>query len=266
MVFLTTDPDDFERDITSAQAEEELLGYMNQLGTISKNHVDFERLVLIARWFPKRQPLAAAILRSAAMHPTSFIRGDAVDALGFIGNRNDYRCLVSALNDPDDLVASSAADSLFVVGERLAIPHIRRVLLGLYGRLTQKFAVICLTKFDDPARFVPMLNEALRSRNIWVEAEAEIFSFKLAYLGESELETFLSLLDRPRHYEYMLPFGEFQANPESFHKLSASGQALVLSRLQTFKEMIEPDEEYPRWQVTMADEVIQVLMSETPAV
>ena len=263
MVFLTKDPEEFERDITSAQADEELMDYMKQLGTSSTKYVDFERLILIARWFPKWQPLAAAILRSAAMHPNSGIRCDAADALGFIGNRNDYRCLVSALNDPDDLVASSAADSLFVVGERLAISHLKRVLLSKFGPLTQKYAVICLTKFDDPIRFTPMLNEALKSRNIWVDGEAEIFTFKLTYLGESELKTFLSLLDRPRHCEYMLPFREFQTNPVGFRELSGAGKALVLSRFQAFAAKIEADEDYPRWQVTMANEVIKNLTDES---
>lgn len=255
-------PSQHVKDITRQQAEQELLEISRWLvGTGSKYDLQarLERVALIGIWFPKLESLCRQLARGAAVHPSSFVRSDAAAILGWLGNRNDYFCLLQLMSDKDSMVRLEAVESLFVVGERLALPHYQRILTGDYDEGMQRAALHGLDTLDDEGRFNYLINNALSNPELGELARGTAIDYQFRWFGETYIQAWLGLMKSNDYYAYMRPIWSLTESPKLFDPLSENAKTTVLESLQEFADRAEADPEYPRWQPKAARELTEKL-------
>lgn len=249
----------------SQQAEVELAEIAKWLASAgSKFDYDdrLERVVLLGIWFPRLEPSCRQLARGAAMHPSSFIRTEAAAILGWLGNRTDYHCLLQLMSDKDALVRTEAVESLFVVGERLALPHYQRILTGNYDEGMQRAALHGLDTLDDEGRFNYLINNALSNPKLSELARGTAIDYQFRWFGETYIQAWLWLMKSNDYYAYMRPIWTLTESPELFETLTPATQEYVLNALSEFADRSEADEKYPRWQPKAARELIEKLSTD----
>ena len=196
------------------------------------------------------------------MHPSSFIRTEAAAILGWLGNRTDYHCLMQLMSDKDTLVRTEAVESLFVVGERLALPHYQRILTGNYEEGMQRAALHGLDAIDDEGRLNYLVNLALANSGLSELARGTAIDYQFRWFGGTYIHAWLGLMESNDYYAYMRPIWSLSESPELFNTLPAATKEYVLNALSEFAERSEADEEYPRWQPKAARELIEKLSTD----
>lgn len=257
-------PSQFIRNVTQAEAVAELVktaAWLSKAGVSVDRDGRMERVVLIGLWFPKLEPLCRQIARGAAMHPSSSIRAEAAAVLGWLGNRNDYWCLVKLQDDPTDLVRIEAVESLFVAGPRLAVPHYRRILTGDYPEGMDRAALHGLDTLDDEGEYNDIVLEALKNPHLSELGRGTAIDYQIRWFGDYYLSDWLDLFDSHDYYAYMRPIWSLSESPEMIDHLSDQSKAKIISAISKFADKAEVDEEYPRWQPKAAREVLAKLKS-----
>lgn len=219
------------------------------------------RLTRLALWFPRLAPAARLLLRGLATHPHASTRDEVAQCLGAIGNRGDYRCLLAMVDDPDPVASSGAAENLFVVGERLAVPVYRRVLTSDYDELTQMYAVIGVSRLDPTGRLDPLFDEVVGHPMLSDLAAAEIVMVRWLWFGEERLSSVLAMLEHPYFPCALKPVWFLEQEPRAFDALSAAGQLRVLEALEAFADA---DPGRPAWQRDRARSLHAKLAPLTP--
>jgi hypothetical protein len=265
MSLITFSPQEYERNVTRQEAESQLLEMASWLAS-RDSKIDrkkrWERIVLFATWFPKLGPLCRQIARGGAMHPSSMIRREAADALGWIGNRSDYHCLIKLIADDNKMVRWEAVESLFVVGERLALPHYKRILTGDFDEGMQRAALHGLDALDDTGGHNGLVMLALENPKLSALGRGTAIDYQFQWYGNYLVEPWIDLLKHDHFLAYMRPIWTLTASPELFDTLPPATQTYVLAALSEFAERSEADEEYPRWQPKAARELIETLSTD----
>lgn len=259
-------PSEHPKDVNRRQAESELHEVGKWLAsansTIDKED-RMERVALIGIWFPKLVPTCRQLARGAAMHPSALLRSEAAAILSWLGNRTDYHCLVTLISDKDPLVRAEAVESLFIVGERLALPHYRRILMGDYDEGMQRAAFHGLDALDNEGRFNEVVNSALTNPKLSELGRGTAIDYQFRWFGEPFIQSWLGLLKSEHFLEYMRPIWTLTESPDLFASLSDESKAQVIVALKAFASQSEADKAYQRWQPKAAGELIQRLKPES---
>lgn len=253
------DPDDFTRNVTQAEAKEELVEtaiWLSKSGVTLDHEGRIERVVLIAIWYPKLKPLSRQIARGAAMHPAPTIRSEATAVLGWLGNRNDYHCLVQLMSDTDNMVRIEAVECLKVVGARLAIPHYIRILTGDFDSGMERAALHGLDSLNGKGSYNYIVRLALENPRLSELGRGTAIDYQFRWFGEIYLNDWLDLLTSEHFLAYMRPIWSLSESPEMIDQLSDHAKAKIISAISQFADKAEADEEYPRWQPKAAREVV----------
>lgn len=122
------------------------------------------------------------------------LRASIVESLGRIGDRRANPIFMSALEDPDGLVAQRACEALGRAREKKAVPSIMELLAA--GGDTAQSAYEALGEIGD-TRALGVLERALKSDDLFLRAQA---GYALAKMGENAGEKTLEklLLGDPR--------------------------------------------------------------------
>ena len=252
-------PSQFTRNVTQAEAEAELVktaAWLSKAGGSVDLDGRMERVVLIAIWYPKLKPLSRQIARGAAMHPAPMIRSEAAAVLGWLGNRNDYHCLVQLMSDRDNMVRIEAVECLDVVGPRLAIPHFTRILTGDFDSGMERAALHGLDSLNGKGSYNYIVRLTLENPRLSELGRGTAIDYQFRWFGEIFLNDWLDLLTSEHFLAYMRPIWSLSESPEIIDQLSDQAKAKIISAISQFADKAEADEEYPRWQPKAAREVV----------
>ncbi len=169
--------------------------------------------------------------RSAATDCDQYVRERAADGLGLLGNRTDRRCLQVLLNDESDFVRCSAAQSYHIVGPKLSIPRLTKIIYECDNENLTRWAVFGLLELDRPDLTDPIMDCVLASDDVSDCAKEAILVERLEDRGERILPEYLKLLQSESWLAGDIVMWYFFNNPNSIKEFSASSRDAIVEAL-----------------------------------
>lgn len=196
---------------------------------------------------PKGQRECIEAISPYAGHRYRDVRFAIAKAIYDFGNRRDYPIIKKFLSDRDPLIRAVALESLWMCGQRLALPHLRRSFENEKHHLPEMCGVRALNDFEPTPEIVQLLEEKML-RNPSEEVKGAAAMVRFEWYGDLALGGVLFCFRSDDFYCYMRPIWHWGTE---LPDLKPHGTRLLRQCLLELADELDA-EKCPEWQAKEA--------------